>query len=150
MKADVFEGKSIEARSWIENYERMAIANDWTEATMLKYLPSFLNKSALEWFVTMCQPNLTSFTAWTTVKDMLIKHYLGDQDYMIHRRRLNNLFQKENESISCFIPKTLSLFNMAYPKQKLSEDDKISQIIEKLLPSYQEILALTTPESFWT
>lgn len=147
LRADCFEGKSIEARSWIESYERMAKANDLTEATMIKYLPNFLAKSASDWFVTMCQPFLSRQSNWASVRNQFIRHYLGDQDYLIHRRRLQSTFQGAKESIRTSMPKCLLVCDMAYDSNKITEDDKIEQIMEKLLPEYQEKLALVRPRS---
>lgn len=93
LRAENFEGKSIEARSWIESFEKMSKANDLTEATMLKYLSNFLSKSASDWFVTMCQPFLTRDTSRNSVRNQFIRLYLGDQDYLVHRGRPQNTFQ---------------------------------------------------------
>lgn len=51
LKPEMFDGRAINARAWIDAYERAGRANDWNEATMVKYLPSFFTKSAVDWFV---------------------------------------------------------------------------------------------------
>lgn len=44
------------------------------------------------------------------------------------------------------MPKCLLLFDMAYSANKISEEDKIEQIMEKLLPEYQDKLAIVRPK----
>lgn len=51
LKPETFDGINPQPRKWIDDYEKAAKTNNWTDEITTKYFPTFLNKSAYDWYV---------------------------------------------------------------------------------------------------
>lgn len=50
MMPQKFEGKKADALTFIDEFEVGAAANEWNEATMVKFFPTYLGQSPRDWF----------------------------------------------------------------------------------------------------
>jgi len=81
IKPDTFNGLHPKPRDWIEHYEEAFIANDWSETTAMKYCPTFLRGSALDWYKCMVRPRNDSLRKWDEMKRAPFeRHYLGKDE----------------------------------------------------------------------
>lgn len=64
LKPEVFDGVKPQPRRWIDDCEKAARANAWTDHLYCQYLPTFLTKSALDWFVTIGENKVVRNPKW--------------------------------------------------------------------------------------
>lgn len=143
-KPNEFDGKSSSARRWIDEYERAAIANGWNEIIMIKYFPTFLGP-AYGWFVTLGQKQMGTKPSWLTVRNVFIRHYLGESDAVMLKRQVEQTYQGHNEPITTFMPRLLRIALLAKPN--MPEDEQIDLVREKLRSKYIEKLGVHKPKS---
>ena len=98
MKPELFDGVKPQPRRWIDDYERAARANGWSGKLCCQYLPTFLTKSALDWYVTIGESKVGRNPKWEDLKQAFIRHYLGDADKTQIRREIERTYQGERES----------------------------------------------------
>jgi hypothetical protein len=68
-----FDGSDkLQARSFINDYDCLALRNRWSSEEKLEFFPNHLEKAALTWYITM-QDQLTS---WKTLKVGFMQNYL--------------------------------------------------------------------------
>lgn len=139
MKPDSFDGLKPPARRWIDDYERCAKANSWSESVMVTYFPTFLKGRALDWYMALAQRKISSSSNWPEVRQVFIRHYLGEADRQYIKRQIEHCYQKEKEPVTIFIPRLLRLVMLIEPNK--AEEDLVELVKDKLRSSYQEKLA---------
>lgn len=140
MTPRTFDGVIPPAWRWIDDYERASQSNTWIEDSMVRYFPTFLPKSALDWWMTMGQRELGLNPPWDELRDAFILHFIGESERMDTKKRINRTFQRDRESAANFIPRLLRLVDMV-DKNK-SEDELVELVKERLRAPYQEKLAM--------
>jgi len=139
-KPESFDGYKPPSRKWIDNYEKASEANDWSEQLMVRYFPTFLDKTANDWFVTVAKRKLGSNPTWPDLRSAFIRHYLGDSDKQVLRREIERAYQGEKEKATNFIPRLIRLVELADANKP--EDELVDLIRSKLRHCYQDKLVL--------
>lgn len=137
---ETFDGFKPPARKWVDDYERAAKANGWSEQSTVRYFETFLSKGAHDWFLTMGQRKFSKDPFWKDLRAAFIRHYLGDCDKSSLRRQIERTYQKEREPATIFIPRLLRLYQLADPTKQ--ESDLVEAVKDRLRPDYQEKLAM--------
>lgn len=83
-----FDGIKLPARKWIDNFENAAEINSWSDAFMVKFFSSWLDRSANDWYVTVGKRKLGSQPTWKELPASFIRHYIGDSDKLVLRREM--------------------------------------------------------------
>jgi len=68
IRPETFDGTKPPPRQWLDDYERAANANGWTEKTMVKHLQTFITRAAQDWFVTIARRKLGPEPSWQEVR----------------------------------------------------------------------------------
>jgi transposase InsO family protein len=145
IKPETFNGYKPKPRDWIDAYEEAFIANDWPEATAIKYFPTFLRETALDWYKAMVRPKMTQVTEWQQLRDIFSSHYLGKDELRNRRQEFASLAQGDREPSTNFIPKAYRLLKQIYPR--LDEEEATDRIISKLKPDIIKSLPLDGVDS---
>jgi len=140
VRPEPFNGIKPPARQWLDQYEKAATANNWTDAAKIKYMATFLKESAYSWLTEVVPFNYPKGATWGQLRDLFVKCYLGESDRQSAKREFDKTIQKEGERASHFIPKMVQMIRQLDRKrpQALITDD----IRHKLLPEYQEKLIM--------
>src|SRR3954468_8992947 len=64
VKIDPYYGDEQDPISWIEDFEKAAIANNYTDARKLQIVVAYLKETAASWLYNRQQNNLTSLQNW--------------------------------------------------------------------------------------
>lgn len=145
IRPEPFDGVKPNPRKWLDNYERAARANGWSDIIMVTYFPTFVIKSALDWHVAMAQRKLKRDSSWNDLKQMFIRHYLGEADRAATKRELEKCYQRESELATCFIPRFMRLMLLLDPNK--DEEDIVDLVKDRLRSVYQADLAKSTIKS---
>lgn len=127
-----FDGFKNKAREWIEDFEDAFQANDWTEATAIKYFPAFLKGTPRDWFQSMVKPKLATIKTWSDLRRSFERHYLGRDELRLLKKQFNELQQGHRELVTSFVPKAYRLLKIFNPT--IGESDAIDRILDKLRP----------------
>ena len=139
LKPQSFDGRKPSPRQWIDEYERAARANGWSESSMVHYFQTFLTHSALDWFFSMGESKIGQNAGWSKVRDVFKRHYLGESDRQSIRRTIDRCYQYEDEPVARFMPRLLRLVSLIEPNK--SEIDKVELVRDRLRSKYQSKLA---------
>lgn len=145
MTPEVFNGYLPKPRDWIDSYEEAFLANDWSEATALKYFLTFLRGAALDWFKAMVRPKMIGIESWQQLRDIFTKHYLSKDELRVRRQEFSALTQEYREPSTIFVPRAYKLLKQVYPK--LDDDEALDRITSMLRPDIIRSLPLVTPDS---
>lgn len=143
IKPDVFDGEKPRPRKWIQEYNDAIIANGWSNEIAIKYLPTFLSKSAKDWYFTEIKPLLKPETRWYQIYHLFVENYLGQSDYDGLSRAVENTRQRPGETISNFMPRLRRLLLLLTPG--LPESTQLQHVKDKLRPEYKPLLAYSNP-----
>ena len=138
IRPEDFDGVKPPARKWIEDFEQAGYANGWTSDQMAKYLPTFLVKTARDWYLAVAMKKLGANANWPNLKKKFVEHYLGQSDLQTLQMQLDQMFQYKSESITCFMPRVLRSIDLVEPN--MTETKRVTIIREKLRASYQKEL----------
>lgn len=87
-KPERFDGKRELARKWLEGYESASMVNGWTHRMMFNYFPTFLTKSASDWYVAIAKPKLQPSSSWPELRKLFLRFYVGPEEKEAIRREL--------------------------------------------------------------
>lgn len=135
-----FDGNKPTPRRWLDDFERAAYSNTWSDEQQVRYFPSYLVKAAYDWWASMAQPKLSRSSRFADVRHLFVRHWMGESDRVATRRIIDKMKQKENESVRVFMPPLVRLIRCIEPNKP--EDELVEIVKEKLQPHYQEKLAL--------
>lgn len=145
IKPEVFDGIKPRPRSWIQNYNDAIIANGWSDRVAIKYLPTFLIRSAKAWYFTEVKPYVNTESKWYQVYTLFAENYLGEGDRMDLMDAVENAKQRPGELVCNFIPRMRRLMLLLTPT--LSEADQLRQLKSKLRPEYKQLIAFSDPKT---
>jgi len=94
-KPESFDGHKPPARKWLDDFEKAADVNGWSDQQMVKYFSTFLEKAANDWYVTVGRRKLGPDPNWMDLRSAFIRHYLGDSDKLVLRRQIERTLQGE-------------------------------------------------------
>jgi len=140
VKPELFDGERPKPRRWLQEYNEAILANGWSDLIAVKYLPTFLIKSAKDWYFTEIRPFITPNTKWLEVAEAFSRNYLGESDYEQLSQAVDNARQRPGESVSNFIPRFRRLILLLTPD--LTEKEQLRQLKSRLRPEYKPLVAL--------
>lgn len=135
-----FDGEKLHPRTWMDDFERAAEANHWPDEAKVTYMPTFLEKSALDWHSTILKRNVGTNPSWVETKGAFLRHYSGKTDVPSLRRQIDRTFQMREEKAINFIPRIMRLLELENPDR--AEDELVEKIQGKLRQDYQDKLVL--------
>lgn len=121
-------------------YEESFLANDWTEGTALKYFPTFLRGTALDWFKTMVRPKKDNIRSWNDLKRTFSNHYLGRDELRNRRQELAATVQGIREPATSFIPRVYRMIKVI--DNNVDEEEAVEKIVGKMRPEIIKFLPL--------
>lgn len=133
----LFEGERDKALPSIEEYQAAASINSWSQATMVKYFPTYLSSQVRDWYCSICIPRLSLNTNWAEIRDLFLSYYIGPNLDRALREEFGKLNQGEL-SVSQFVPMAYRLVKKVYPNQP--EESNLMDIKDKLRPSLRRYL----------
>lgn len=145
IRPEQFDGEKPRPRRWIADYNEAILANGWSDAIAIKYLPTFLTKSAKDWYFTEVKPALRADAQWYQIHTLFIENYVGPSDYSSLSQAIDNARQRPGENVSNFIPRLRRLLLMLTPG--LPESTQLEHIKSKLRPEYKPLLEFSSPKT---
>lgn len=143
-----FDGTKPRPQKWLEDYKDAKQANGWNNRVAVKYFSTYLKKSALDWYKTMVLPTLVNKPIDIHYEWVLKKfsdHYIGEQDKGELQYLIDNMKQRENESITLFLPKMCRLLRQL--NETMAEREIVRRIRSKLRDEYRLWLAKEKPQT---
>lgn len=113
---DAFNGSKPAPRRWLDDYERTAKADVWSEQLKVRYFSMLLESTAHDWNITVARRKLGLDPHWVDLRAAFMKHYLGDSDRRSLRKQLEATQQKDNERATNFIPRCLRIIYLVDDK----------------------------------
>lgn len=115
-----FHGDAYEdVEDWLDQYDRVAVANEWDEHRKLRYVYFYLEDSARIWF----ENHEAALTTWPEFCTQLRNTYGSPDRKEQAERLLNSRNQRPNESVAMFVEEMSRLFRRADPA--MAEDKKV-------------------------
>lgn len=140
-----FDGERPRPRKWLEDFKDSMHANQWSEDQAIKKFPTYLTGAAYAWYKTEVRANVGPSTKFSDLIKLFNENYLGPNEYSALSRQVNDLHQRQGESVSVFIPKMRELLLLLEPE--LPEREQVRQIRGKLRGEYRQWIAHTEPET---
>lgn len=109
---------------------------------MVKYFATFLTQSAYDWWMSMGQKKVRQNSKFAEVRQIVMRHYVGESDRLEIKKEINKTFQRKEESITTFMPRLLRLIQEIEPNKP--EDELIELVKDHLRSAYQEKLTMHT------
>lgn len=120
-------------------YERAANVNGWNDELKLRFLPLYLQNSALHFFDCIQQNNPVNFT-FELAKTLFKTHFISNSDNDMLELTLLTKKQLPNESPFSYMADILFLANQVNPD--MTEQKKCKIILRGLLPSILDKISL--------
>lgn len=143
VRPETFDGIKPPPRQWLDQYEKAASSNEWSDAAKVKYMATFLKDSAYSWLTDVVPFEIRGQPSWNQLRSLFTRCYLGESDRQAAKRELERSMQRVGELAATYIPKVVNLIKMLDPNRdhvQIAEDIKF-----KLLPEYQAQLVLFNP-----
>ena len=139
--------KKENIKSWLNAFDKAAVANGWSTERRFEILPAFLVGRASEFFDTLniVGNNLT----YDQIKQSLIDNFTPKGESGLYWNELNMRYMLPTETVEDFAESICSLLYKAYPDTP-SEDLsvlKLKYFMYRVIPQYQQILLQRAPES---
>lgn len=135
VRPETFNGVRPPPRQWLDQYEKAAISNGWSDTAKVKYMATFLKETAYAWLTDVAPLHISNEVKWDGLKNLFVRCYLVESDRQAAKRELDRAIQREDEKASQFIPKMLQMIRTLDPDRK--QDVLTDDIRHKLLPEYQ-------------
>lgn len=140
IKPRMFDGNKPPPRRWIDDFEKAAHANGWTDHFMVTFFVSFLSGHAYDWLVTLGRRRLPPNPRWMDIKEAFIRHYLGESYRSTIRKQIEKLQQGPQEKCVNFIPKVVRLYELVEPSKP--EEELVEAVRDKLRPEFAAHLVM--------
>lgn len=138
-----FDGNSSEAIVWLIDYKEIATINKWAEEDSLNYVRQSLTSAAKAWYRSIwfeAKPE-----SWQIFEKEFKQAFLRDDASDSLRARLRRLKQTREMDPMSYYFKTMELCAMI--DRKMSERDRINQVIDNLLPEVRSAIRMKDPGS---
>lgn len=133
--------------SWLKNFDRIAIANEWDLEKKTTILPAFLRDRAAEFFESLDDDIKENYhDLCRSLRDRFIPKELQSLYY-------SNLFQarqKDNQTVEDYASEINKLAIRAYSDMKRSQKDVLikEHFIQGLKPEIKRFVMLSNPSTF--
>ena len=140
VKIDPYYGDEQDPISWIEDFEKAATANNYTDAQKLQIIAAHLKGTVATWFYDRQQNNLTNPTSWVhNASDNAAQIALiFQQPFIDHFRTEAKICEWQQEltshqqlamTVEQYVSKLRNLIRRVYPNGNLPVQAQISQIV---------------------
>ncbi|KAL4126739.1 hypothetical protein QTP88_010948 [Uroleucon formosanum] len=138
-KPEFYSGEPDECvNDFIENYNLISAANEWSDDKKIMYAPIYLKKSAKAFYQNYIISNPTP--SWSHFELELKEYFMSPGRARMLKAKLTNRKLKLNETVSQFPADFQLLANKVNPN--MAESEKIDLISEALPPDFYNPVAL--------
>lgn len=138
-----FDGDSSKAISWLMDYKEIMAINKWSESDSLNYVRQSLTNAAKAWYRSIWFESVPS--SWSNFdKEFKIAFLRGNSSDSL-RAQLRRLKQTKDMDPMTYYYKTMELCMMI--DRKMSEEDKIQQVIDNMLPDIKAAVGMKEPQT---
>jgi hypothetical protein len=141
VKIEPFYGDDQDPIGWIEEFEKAAIANGYTDARKLQIVQAYLKGTATTWFHERQNNPATATQVWNTIiqvqvpnsfKQPFIDHFRTDTKVASWQQELTGLQQAAHQTVDQYAAKVKELTRRVYPREDLPVYAQISQFTNGL------------------
>lgn len=140
VKPETFDGIQPPPRQWLDQYEKAAFSNGWSDTAKIKYMSTFLKETAYSWLTEIVPLHYPNGFDWAALRQLFVRCYMGESDRQAAKREFERTIQRENEKAAQFIPRMVQMIKTLDPARP--QDVITDDIRQKLLPEYQEKLIM--------
>ncbi|KAL4105044.1 hypothetical protein QTP88_020319 [Uroleucon formosanum] len=138
-KPKFYSGEPDECvNDFIENYNLISAANEWSDDKKIMYAPIYLKKSAKAFYQNYIISNPTP--SWSHFELALKEYFMSPGRARMLKAKLTNRKLKLNETVSQFLADFQLLAHKVNPN--MAESEKIDLILEALPPDFYNPVAL--------
>ncbi|KAL4152978.1 hypothetical protein QTP88_000811 [Uroleucon formosanum] len=138
-KPEFYSGEPDECvNDFIENYNLISAANEWSDDKKIMYAPIYLKKSAKAFYQNYIISNPTP--SWSHFELALKEYFMSPGRARMLKAKLTNRKLKSNETVSQFLADFQLLAHKVNPN--MAESEKIDLILEALPPDFYNPVAL--------
>ncbi|KAL4088681.1 hypothetical protein QTP88_023765 [Uroleucon formosanum] len=138
-KPEFYSGEPDECvNDFIENYNLISAANEWSDDKKIMYAPIYLKKSAKAFYQNYIISNPTP--SWSHFELALKEYFMSPGRARMIKAKLTNRKLKLNETVSQFLADFQLLAHKVNPN--MAESEKIDLILEALPPDFYNPVAL--------
>ncbi|KAL4107210.1 hypothetical protein QTP88_017593 [Uroleucon formosanum] len=138
-KPEFYSGEPDECvNDFIENYNLISAANEWSDDKKIMYAPIYLKKSAKAFYQNYIISNPTP--SWSHFELALKEYFMSPGRARMLKAKLTNRKLKSNETVSQFLADFQLLAHKVNPN--MVESEKIDLILEALPPDFYNPVAL--------
>jgi len=138
-KPEFYNGEPEECvNDFIENYNLISVANEWSDDKKSLYLPIYLKKSAKAFYQNFLINHPTP--SWNQLETAIKEHFVSPDSTRMLKAKLTNRKLKSTETVSQFLADFQLLAHKVNPN--MTELEKIDLILEALPPDFYHPVAL--------
>jgi hypothetical protein len=138
-----FDGNSSEAIMWLLDFKEVATINKWSDEDRLNHVRQSLTSAAKAWYRSMWFESKPE--AWDTFEKEFKQAFLRNDASDSLRARLRRLKQTKDMDPMTYYFKTMELCAMV--DRKMSERERIDQVIDNLLPEVRSSIRMKDPQN---
>lgn len=138
-----FNGDSSEAITWLMDYKEIACINNWSDEDRLNHVRQSLVTTAKAWYRSLWFESKPE--DWATFEREFKSAFLRNDSSDSLRARLRRLKQTRDMDVMTYYYKTMELCTMV--DRRMSEKERIEQVIDNLLPEYRSIIRMKDPST---
>lgn len=158
VKIDPYYGDEQDPISWIEDFEKAATANNYTDARKLQIVAAHLKGTAATWFYDRQQNNATNPTSWVhnpgntaaqiavTFRQPFIDHFRTEAKICEWQQELTS-HQQLAMTVKQYASKLRNLIRRVYPNGDLPVQAQISQFVQGLQPHLKFHVQTSSPQN---
>jgi urease beta subunit len=158
VKIDPYYGDEQDPISWIEDFEKAATANNYTDARKLQIVAAHLKGTAATWLYDRQQNAATNPTTWVhnagdnaaqialTFRQPFINHFRTEAKICEWQQELTS-HQQLAMTIEQYASKLRNLIRRVYPNGDLPVQAQISQFVQGLQPHLKFHVQTSSPQN---
>ena len=129
-----------DVRMYFRNFDKIADANNWTQARRKTILPAFLTGRAAQFLDSVDTTNMT----FGQIKERMIEHFSPASESGLHWCTLERLYQQPGQTVDNFIFILTDTVHKAYPNERGADlaAIKLKYFMYHSLPHIQQILLM--------
>ena len=133
--------------SWLKNYDRISVANEWSEERKLTTLPAFLRDRAADYYETLEEGQKLTFAA---LCENLKARFMPKELQSLYYSNLFLARQKEFQSVEDFASEINKLATRAYSDMPREQQDGLTRehFVQGLKPEIKRFVLVSNPQTF--
>lgn len=133
--------------SWLKNFARIAIANEWDYEKKSITLPAFLRDRAAEFYESLDEDTREDFS---TLCEALKKRFMPKELQSLYYSNLFQARQQNSQNVEDFASEINKLATRAYSDMKRDQKDVLikEHFIQGLKPDIKRFVMLSNPSTF--